>query len=63
MAFELDGRTYEVDEEGYLAVLSEWNVDVLVAFKIPANGSGVCQRRIFKWQMLPVSVVTPDSHH
>ena len=28
MAFELDGRTYEVDEEGYLADLSEWNADV-----------------------------------
>ena len=28
MAFELDGRTYEVDEEGYLADLSEWNAEV-----------------------------------
>ena len=28
MAFELGGRTYEVDEEGYLADLSEWNAEV-----------------------------------
>ncbi len=28
MAFELNGRTYETDEEGYLADLSEWNREV-----------------------------------
>ncbi len=28
MAIELDGRTYETDEEGYLANLSEWNPEV-----------------------------------
>jgi|TARA_B110000116_G_C16706214_1_gene522266 tRNA 2-thiouridine synthesizing protein E len=28
MAFELSGRTYETDEEGYLADLGEWNREV-----------------------------------
>ena len=28
MAFELNGKTYETDEEGYLANLSEWDSDV-----------------------------------
>lgn len=28
MAIELNGKTYEVDEEGYLADLSQWDEDV-----------------------------------
>ena len=28
MAFEINGKTYETDEEGYLANLSDWNADV-----------------------------------
>ena len=28
MAFELNGKTYETDEEGYLANLGEWDSDV-----------------------------------
>ena len=28
MAFEINGKTYETDEEGYLANLSDWNTDV-----------------------------------
>lgn len=28
MAFEINGKTYETDEEGYLADLSQWNPDV-----------------------------------
>ncbi len=28
MALEINGKTYEVDEEGYLADLSTWDVDV-----------------------------------
>ena len=28
MAFEVNGTTYETDEEGYLANLAEWNKDV-----------------------------------
>ena len=28
MSFEIDGKVYETDEEGYLANLSEWNKDV-----------------------------------
>ena len=28
MAFEVNGKTYETDEEGYLANLSDWNADV-----------------------------------
>ncbi len=28
MAFEINGTTYETDEEGYLADLSTWNKDV-----------------------------------
>jgi tRNA 2-thiouridine synthesizing protein E len=28
MAFEVNGKTYETDEEGYLANLSEWNPEV-----------------------------------
>ncbi len=28
MSFELNGKTYETDEEGYLINLSEWNEDV-----------------------------------
>ncbi len=28
MAFEIDGKSYETDEEGYLADLTDWNKDV-----------------------------------
>ncbi len=28
MSFELNGKTYETDEEGYLANLSEWSEEV-----------------------------------
>ena len=28
MAFEINGKTYETDEEGYLANLSDWNTEV-----------------------------------
>ena len=28
MAIELNGKTYETDEEGYLTDISEWNEDV-----------------------------------
>ena len=28
MAFEINGKTYETDEEGYLADLSQWNPEV-----------------------------------
>jgi dissimilatory sulfite reductase related protein len=28
MAFELNGKTYETDEEGYLVNLADWNEDV-----------------------------------
>ena len=28
MEFEINGKTYETDEEGYLANLSDWNTDV-----------------------------------
>ena len=28
MAFELNGKTYETDEEGYLANLGQWDSDV-----------------------------------
>ena len=28
MSFELNGRTYETDEEGYLVNLGDWNEDV-----------------------------------
>ena len=28
MAIELNGKTYETDEEGYLADLSQWDEDV-----------------------------------
>lgn len=28
MAFELNGKTYETDEEGYLANLNEWDKEV-----------------------------------
>ena len=28
MAIELNGKTYETDEEGYLVDLNEWNEDV-----------------------------------
>ena len=28
MAFDLNGKTYETDEEGYLANLGEWDSDV-----------------------------------
>lgn len=28
MAIELNGKTYETDEEGYLADLSQWDADV-----------------------------------
>jgi tRNA 2-thiouridine synthesizing protein E len=28
MAFELNGKTYETDEEGYLVNLSDWSEDV-----------------------------------
>jgi tRNA 2-thiouridine synthesizing protein E len=28
LAFEVNGKTYETDEEGYLANLSDWNADV-----------------------------------
>ena len=28
MAFEINGKTYETDEEGYLADLSDWNAEV-----------------------------------
>lgn len=28
MAFEVNGKSYETDEEGYLANLAEWNEDV-----------------------------------
>ena len=27
MAFELNGKTYETDEEGYLADLSQWDTE------------------------------------
>ena len=29
MAFEINGKTYETDEEGYLANLSDWNTDAV----------------------------------
>ena len=28
MAFDINGKTYETDEEGYLAYLSDWSSDV-----------------------------------
>lgn len=28
MSFEVNGKTYETDEEGYLANLSDWSADV-----------------------------------
>ena len=28
MAFEINGKTYETDEEGYLANLNDWSADV-----------------------------------
>ena len=28
MSFEVNGKTYETDEEGYLADLSEWNAEI-----------------------------------
>lgn len=28
MAFEVNGKTYETDEEGYLANINEWNPEV-----------------------------------
>ena len=30
MAYELNGKTYEADEEGYLIDLSEWNAELAV---------------------------------
>ena len=27
MSFEIDGKTYETDEEGYLLNLADWNID------------------------------------
>ena len=30
MAYELDGKTYEADEEGYLVDLGDWNKDLAV---------------------------------
>ncbi|MCP4984439.1 MAG: TusE/DsrC/DsvC family sulfur relay protein, partial [Gammaproteobacteria bacterium] len=38
MAIELDGKSYETDEEGYLLNLSDWN-DQLAAEMAKADGA------------------------